>query len=75
VITSNRHALAEIAGEAALLVDVSDRRALARAIETVDRDAALRADLAARGRRRAAEFSLDAYTERMGRLYRALLAR
>jgi glycosyltransferase involved in cell wall biosynthesis len=53
---------------------VRDLRDLARAIERLVDDADLCADLVARGRKRAAEFSLDAYTERMGRLYHGLIA-
>jgi glycosyltransferase involved in cell wall biosynthesis len=67
VITSN-------AGAAAMLVDVRDRRALADAIRAIAGDAQRSAELTARGRRRAAQFSLAAYTERLGRFYRELTA-
>jgi glycosyltransferase involved in cell wall biosynthesis len=74
VITSNSGALAEVAGDAAMLVDVRDRRDLARAMTVIASDATLTAQLAERGRKRAADFSLDTYTQRMGRFYRDLPA-
>jgi len=73
VVAANFGAMAEIAGDAALLVDVRDPRALSQAIARIADDSALCAELAARGRRRAAQFSLDAYAARMERLYRGLL--
>ncbi|MDP3735685.1 MAG: glycosyltransferase family 1 protein [bacterium] len=57
VITSNGSSLAEVAGDAALLVDPRDPHALASAMLRLACEPALRAELAARGRVRAAEFS------------------
>lgn len=59
VVTSNVSATAEIAGDAALLVDPRDTEAIASAIQRVAEDARLAADLRARGFRRAAEFSWE----------------
>lgn len=57
VLTSNATALPEIAGDAALLVDPTSVEAIAEGMARLGGDAALRADLAAKGQRRAAEFS------------------
>ncbi len=59
VVTSNVSATAEVAGDAALLVDPRDVEAIADAIERVLDDERLAADLRARGLRRAADFSWD----------------
>lgn len=59
VVTSSVSATAEMAGDAALLVDPRDTEAIADAIERVASDADLAADLRARGFRRAAEFSWE----------------
>jgi glycosyltransferase involved in cell wall biosynthesis len=57
VITSDRSSMAEIAGDAAILVDPHDVEALRGAMDRVAADQALRRALRARGLRRAAEFS------------------
>ncbi|MGE5234921.1 MAG: glycosyltransferase family 4 protein [Acidobacteriota bacterium] len=56
VITSDRSALPEVAGDAALYVDPGDPRAIAAAICRLADDCELRKGLIERGRRRAAEF-------------------
>ena len=56
VVTSAATTCADVAGEAALLVDPYDVEAVAVALTRLARDAALRDDLAARGRARAAGF-------------------
>lgn len=56
-IVSNRGSLAEIAGDAALLVNPLDPRSIASAIERVLCDAPLQEELVERGRRRAATFT------------------
>jgi glycosyltransferase involved in cell wall biosynthesis len=65
VITCGNSSLIEVAGDAALFVDEDDETALVRALERVQ-DPTLRADLAARGRSRAAEFSWPAMAARVG---------
>ncbi len=59
VICSNVASLPEVVGDAVLTVDPLDTDALAQALVAVVNDAGLRADLAARGLRRAALFSWD----------------
>lgn len=61
----------EIAGDAALLVDTSNPHAIAAALARLD-DAAFRAELVERGRRRAAAFSWDRCAEQHAELYREL---
>jgi glycosyltransferase involved in cell wall biosynthesis len=60
VVTSTTPACAEVAGDAARLVDPFDVGGLADALAEVVTDDAVRADLVARGRERAATFSWDA---------------
>jgi glycosyltransferase involved in cell wall biosynthesis len=75
VVTSTTPACAEVAGDAALLVDPFDVGGLADALARVVSDEALRADLIARGLERASTFSwaataratLDAYGDAMRR--------
>lgn len=57
VIVAKGHALEEVVGTAGLLVDPNDEAGLAGAIGSVLGDEALRADMADRSLRRAAEFS------------------
>ncbi|OGC88933.1 hypothetical protein A2419_01050 [Candidatus Adlerbacteria bacterium RIFOXYC1_FULL_48_26] len=59
VITSNTGALAEVAGDAALLVDPHDPEAISDAMVRVVEDSALHAVLIAKGRARASEFSWE----------------
>jgi glycosyltransferase involved in cell wall biosynthesis len=58
-IAARSSSLPEIGGDAALYFDPHDARELARQIERVLGDAALRADLIARGHRRASELRWD----------------
>jgi glycosyltransferase involved in cell wall biosynthesis len=69
VVTSSVSSLPEVAGDAALLVEPTDTGAIAAALARVLSDPALAADLRARGRLRAAEFSW----ERTARETRGLL--
>jgi glycosyltransferase involved in cell wall biosynthesis len=72
VMTSNTASLPEVAGDAALLVDPYDVRAMAEAIQALDRQPELRAELAARGPKRAALFDNAAYERRLVDLYAKL---
>lgn len=73
VLTSNRSALPEVAGDAALLVDPQDTDAIARALTSLANDASLRVDLAQRGLERARQFSWQAAVEKTWKVYRELL--
>ena len=75
VITSTTASLPEVAGDAAVLVDPYDVRALADAIRALDGDDARRAELAARAPAQAARFSPAAHAARLAPVYRALGAR
>ena len=74
VACSNASSLPEVAGDAALLFDARNERAIASALKQLLSDPALRADLGARGLRRAQEFSwertakltLESYSRALG---------
>jgi glycosyltransferase involved in cell wall biosynthesis len=70
VLASTEGSLPEVAGDAALLVDPYDTQAIRRAIESLDADEDLRADLTSRGLRQAAKFSPAAYESRLAGVYR-----
>jgi glycosyltransferase involved in cell wall biosynthesis len=70
VVTSDRSAPAEVAGDAALTVDPFDVEALARALERVDSDATLRAELVARGLERIRQFDWKTAAAQTLELYR-----
>lgn len=59
VVTSNLGALAEVAGNAAVLVDPNDSESIANGIARAALDSVERDDLIRRGRARAAEFSWE----------------
>ncbi|MSR47241.1 MAG: glycosyltransferase family 1 protein [Planctomycetes bacterium] len=59
VLTSARSSTQEVAGDAALLVDPESEESITEALQRVGGDVALRADLAARGRARVAQFRWD----------------
>jgi glycosyltransferase involved in cell wall biosynthesis len=59
VLCSSASSLPEVTGDAALLLDPDDADEWANALVRIDADDALRADLAARGRVRAATFTWD----------------
>jgi len=69
VVTSNVSSLPEVVGDAALLVDPYDTRAIADALERVLSDEALRRDLVARGLERAKEFSWERSVRRIREVY------
>lgn len=70
VIASNRSALPEVMGDAGLLVDPLDSAALAGGLKRLSTDEPLRRDLAARGLRRAADFTWEAAVDRTWAIYR-----
>ena len=72
LLASQTGALPEITGDAALLVDPFDVGAIARAIRTLDGDAALRMRLAAAGPARAELFSMAGYRDRLDKFYNRL---
>jgi glycosyltransferase involved in cell wall biosynthesis len=69
VLTSNVTSLPEVVGDAAICVDPSDVEAIAWELERLLSDTALRAQLAARGLRRAQEFCWDKVAERTMAVY------
>jgi glycosyltransferase involved in cell wall biosynthesis len=73
VVTSDRSAMVESAGDAAVLVDPDDHDALADALAGLLSDAAARADLARRGRERAADFTWEVSARRTWDVYEELL--
>jgi glycosyltransferase involved in cell wall biosynthesis len=70
VLTSNSTALAEVAGDAAVLVDPQDARALGEAMIRVLEDEPLRAALKAKGFARAKQFSWENAAVKTVELYR-----
>ncbi|MBC7226910.1 MAG: glycosyltransferase family 4 protein [Thermoflexales bacterium] len=73
VVCSNTSSLPEVAGDAALLVDPADVRALAEAMERVLADEALRATLRTRGLERARQFTWEATARRTLEVYRRVV--
>ncbi|MGA8056155.1 MAG: glycosyltransferase family 1 protein [Burkholderiales bacterium] len=65
VLASDRSSLPEVVGEAGVLVDPEDTRAIGAALKHLAQDETLRADLAARGRTRAACFEWDTTARRV----------
>lgn len=74
VITSDRGALAEIAGGAAFLVDPNDVHAIASAIGRLCCDDALHARLVHAGRERAAAFGKSRFADNLAIVYTELIA-
>jgi glycosyltransferase involved in cell wall biosynthesis len=72
VVTSNRSALPEVAGDAALLADPDDTASLADALRRVTSDEDLRADLIRRGEARAQLFSWEKAVRETWEVYRKL---
>jgi len=70
VISSNTTALAELSDGAALSVDPGDIEGLAKSMQALLSDSGMRADLAARGLKRAGEFSWTRAAERTLEGYR-----
>ncbi|HZU25053.1 MAG TPA: glycosyltransferase family 1 protein [Bryobacteraceae bacterium] len=72
-VVSNRAALPEVAGDAALYVDPFSSDSIADALRQITSDVDLRTTLAERGRARATEFSWNKTVERTWAVYRELL--
>lgn len=72
IVTSSAPALAEVAGDAAMVIESRDPQAYVEALERIAADAAFRRDLAARGRQRAWEFTWTETARRTGEVYRRL---
>jgi glycosyltransferase involved in cell wall biosynthesis len=72
VVSSDAPALVEVGGGATVLTPVGDAAALAAALGELAADPGRRADLAAAGRVRAADFSWPAVAERLWALYAEL---
>jgi len=70
VITSDRGAMAEVAGNAALVVDPENSEELADAIDRLTTGEELRARLATEGRSRATEFTWERAAEETMQVYR-----
>lgn len=69
VLTATTGSLPEVAGDAALMVDPYDTRAISEGIVALDSNPELRAKLSALGKKQADLFSMDAYEKRMAELY------
>lgn len=70
VLCSDASSLPEVVGDAALLFDPEEPEAIAEALRTIAKDAALRESLRAEGLRRAAEFSWDRAARETVEVYR-----
>jgi len=73
VLTSNRSALPEISGDAALLVDPLDVHSIQAGLQRLVDDQELRATLSARGRELCRKFSWDSAVEKTWAVYQELL--
>ena len=72
VVSPTSEELAEISGNAALLVNPCDVDDMARAVTAIVNDADLRRELSQRGTAQAAKFSVARYRERIRSLYASL---
>jgi len=72
VVTSRRSAVAEVAGEAAMLIDPEDCDELGAALAQLASDDALREDLTRRGLARAAGFTWESAVEQTWKVYEEL---
>lgn len=72
VLTSNRAALPEVAGDSALLVDPCDQDALTHGLVELAANEALRGDLATRGLARAGQFTWKKAVRETWNVYREL---
>ncbi len=72
VLTSNRSALPEVAGDAALLVDPTDQEAICTGLRELAGNEGLRQELAWRGKRRAAAFTWPGAISKTWSVYQEL---
>ena len=72
VVTSNRSAMPEVAGDAALLVDPENDDAITEALRSLASDRTQQNDLRARGLARARQFSWDNTVDATWRVYEEL---
>jgi glycosyltransferase involved in cell wall biosynthesis len=72
VITSSTTSLPEVAGEAAVLIDPQSPEQLADALVRVSHDAALRADLRAKGLERVKQFTWERAARETLSVYREI---
>ena len=72
VMTSNRSALPEVVGPAALLVDPEDLESLTDGLRRITSDEGLRADLAGHGKERVTQFSWEKAVAETWRVYSRL---
>jgi glycosyltransferase involved in cell wall biosynthesis len=73
VVTSNRSALPEVAGDAAILVDPESTEALGAALRLLAGNGDLRRDLAGRGMERARLFTWEKAVRETWDVYREVL--
>ncbi len=73
VLTSNSSAMPEVVGDAALLVDPLDVQSITEGLRRVTGDAALRAELIAKGITRSTQFTWEKAVERTWSVYEELL--
>ncbi len=73
VVTSNRSALPEVAGDAALLVNPESTEALGQALRRLTREEALRSELVGRGKSRTRLFSWEKAVAETWSVYQKLL--
>ena len=75
VLTSRTSSIPEIAGDAALMVDPYDPRAISEGVRALDENEPLRQELASKGVLQAERFSERAYAERLLGVYESVLSR
>lgn len=71
VLTSDRGALPEVAGDAAITVDPYDVNSIRRAIQTMDNDNSLLENMAIKGRAQAKLFTQAKYQEKLTHAYKS----
>jgi len=73
ILTSNRSALPEVAGDAALLVDPENVDAITQALRDLAQNDRLRKELTVRGRKRSELFTWEQAVAKTWRIYQELL--